>query len=394
MQPCSAPHSRIMRSSRHTAPASLHVSASHAHAGRQDNWGGSDDPVRPRVSGLRAAPAQQRTSQSRAQRHGGQSSQAPNATSGSQVSRVSGPERILLLQGLNPLNMFGCGIDFLLRLNPVLLEPYAEQYAMLAEPAALKIGIHIRVGDNQLVRRLNNVSDMHIVTTAAHQHFWHDWRHAGRRSGMRLRPISQTSRPGSTVRIRSRPSAGGHQIRLGLASQWHPRHTHSMAGLPAEADMCMCVCVQVVRWFLATDSLALRHQAKAAYGDKLVTELHPRLGHTRAEHTRAAALEKVENRNTSDMWVPCFMLQHDGGHQLQAAATQSAVPKLSSAPTVLCKPCRIMEFQSAAVEMWLLSLTDYQVRRVLARFSRQIALRLLIGHVDSMLGEALGRRLM
>ena len=60
----------------------------------------------------------------------------------------------------------------------------------------------------------------------------------------------------------------------------------------------------MVRWFLATDSLALRQQAKAAHGDKLVTELHPRLGHTRAEFTRAAKEDHVKGRNGTDMWVP------------------------------------------------------------------------------------------
>ena len=59
-----------------------------------------------------------------------------------------------LLQGLHPYNMFACGIDFLLRINRAALQPYAKQYAMLTEPKALTIGIHIRVGDNQLVRRL------------------------------------------------------------------------------------------------------------------------------------------------------------------------------------------------------------------------------------------------
>jgi hypothetical protein len=48
--------------------------------------------------------------------------------------------------------MFACGVDFLLRLKPEALLPLAQQYAQLADPAPLKIGIHIRVGDQQLVR--------------------------------------------------------------------------------------------------------------------------------------------------------------------------------------------------------------------------------------------------
>jgi hypothetical protein len=56
------------------------------------------------------------------------------------------------LQGLHPSNMFACAVDFLLRMKPTAVAPLGEQYARLADPAPLKIGIHIRVGDQQLVR--------------------------------------------------------------------------------------------------------------------------------------------------------------------------------------------------------------------------------------------------
>jgi hypothetical protein len=56
------------------------------------------------------------------------------------------------LQGLHPSNMFACGVDFLLRLKPVALAPHAEQFQELVDPAILRIGLHIRVGDQQLVR--------------------------------------------------------------------------------------------------------------------------------------------------------------------------------------------------------------------------------------------------
>ena len=55
------------------------------------------------------------------------------------------------LQGLHPGNMFACGVDFLLRLKPAALAPHMEQFEALRDPAPLKIGIHIRVGDRQLV---------------------------------------------------------------------------------------------------------------------------------------------------------------------------------------------------------------------------------------------------
>lgn len=55
-------------------------------------------------------------------------------------------------QGLHPSNMFACGMDFLLRLKPEALAHLTEQYQLVADPAPLKIGIHIRVGDQQLVR--------------------------------------------------------------------------------------------------------------------------------------------------------------------------------------------------------------------------------------------------
>ena len=48
--------------------------------------------------------------------------------------------------------MFACAVDFLLRVKPTAVASLGEQYARLADPAPLKIGIHIRVGDQQLVR--------------------------------------------------------------------------------------------------------------------------------------------------------------------------------------------------------------------------------------------------
>lgn len=56
------------------------------------------------------------------------------------------------LQGLHPSNMFACAVDFLLRVKPTAMAALGGQYARLADPAPLKIGIHIRVGDQQLVR--------------------------------------------------------------------------------------------------------------------------------------------------------------------------------------------------------------------------------------------------
>ena len=58
---------------------------------------------------------------------------------------------VSILQGLHPSNMFACGVDFLLRLKPEALAPHAEQFQALLDPGTLKIGIHIRVGDQQLV---------------------------------------------------------------------------------------------------------------------------------------------------------------------------------------------------------------------------------------------------
>ena len=48
--------------------------------------------------------------------------------------------------------MFACAVDFLLRVKPTAMAPLAGQYTRLSDPAPLKIGIHIRVGDQQLVR--------------------------------------------------------------------------------------------------------------------------------------------------------------------------------------------------------------------------------------------------
>ena len=50
---------------------------------------------------------------------------------------------------------------------------------------------------------------------------------------------------------------------------------------------------QAVSWFLATDSLALRRQARAVHGGKLVTSLELPLAHTRQGHTHAAKVAGV-----------------------------------------------------------------------------------------------------
>ncbi len=60
-------------------------------------------------------------------------------------------------------------MDFLLRLRSEALAPFAEQCAALANPAPLKIGIHIRVSDRQLVRKENihthDIETRHPQTT-------------------------------------------------------------------------------------------------------------------------------------------------------------------------------------------------------------------------------------
>jgi hypothetical protein len=43
---------------------------------------------------------------------------------------------------------------------------------------------------------------------------------------------------------------------------------------------------QDVRWYLATDSLALRRRAREAYGRKVVTAVDAPVAHTRAAHAR------------------------------------------------------------------------------------------------------------
>ena len=54
-----------------------------------------------------------------------------------------------------------------------------------------------------------------------------------------------------------------------------------------------------MRWFLATDSLALRQQARAAHGGKLVTSLELPLAHTRQGHTHAAKVAGVAKADPS-----------------------------------------------------------------------------------------------
>ncbi len=53
--------------------------------------------------------------------------------------------------GVNPATAFACGVDFLLRIRPEALAPFAEELRALSDPKTLKIGIQIRVGDATLV---------------------------------------------------------------------------------------------------------------------------------------------------------------------------------------------------------------------------------------------------
>ena len=86
---------------------------------------------------------------------------------------------------------------------------------------------------------------------------------------------------------------------------------------------------QEVRWFLATDSLALRRQACDAYGDKLVTAINAPVAHTRAAHARmdnrkmASAQRKAQRRGLHTFqdledddrllsWNNCICLLYDG----------------------------------------------------------------------------------
>lgn len=70
---------------------------------------------------------------------------------------------------------------------------------------------------------------------------------------------------------------------------------------------------QEVRWYLLTDSVKLRRQAKERYGDKLVTKTDANVAHTRKNRGK---------RERADV---------------------------------------VRSFQTAAAEMFMLGLTDYQI---------------------------------
>lgn len=61
-----------------------------------------------------------------------------------------------------------------------------------------------------------------------------------------------------------------------------------------------------MRWYLATDSLALRRRAREAYGSKVVTAVDAAVAHTRAAHARvdsrklAWAQRRVQRRGLRD----------------------------------------------------------------------------------------------
>lgn len=143
---------------------------------------------------------------------------------------------------------------------------------------------------------------------------------------------------------------------------------------------------QVVRWFLATDSLALRQQAKVAYGDKLVTALQLPLAHTRAEQTKAARQAGAAKRGEQERWDACLrrarLRCQDGTREVRRAygrwwmhmegrevqiQLRAAVQYMNGCIVA----CRKLAFQAAGAEMWLMSLTDYQVRNHHRRENKQ-----------------------
>ena len=95
---------------------------------------------------------------------------------------------------------------------------------------------------------------------------------------------------------------------------------------------------QAVSWFLATDSLALRQQARAVHGGKLVTSLELPLAHTRQGHTHVA---KVAGVGVAKADPSTRRAAHQMSHLSLTAVTasqQMTAHQQLEAPLGLCQP--------------------------------------------------------
>lgn len=156
--------------------------------------------------------------------------------------------------GLQPEHAMKCALEFLFDIRPEVQQMFAAQLEVLRDPAALKVGIQIRTGDSVLLGRYTGHADM--------------------------------------IRSYGAFFDCADQI-AGFARQPHQ---------------------QQVVWFLITDSVELRRQAAARFGERLLTNMEIPVGHVVLKgRFRPPDLDAARDRflaAAGEMWLFTFTDYH------------------------------------------------------------------------------------
>lgn len=144
--------------------------------------------------------------------------------------------------GVNPSTAFACAMDYLFRVRPETLKPYAAELAALSNPDTLKIGIQIRVGDKVFTTGEDD------ATVAFYAAFF------------------------------------DCATQLEASRRRYPEHR--------------------VVWYLISDSVRLRRLAAEAFGPKLLTSLGTTVKHTRKKRdTDPAEVQRAFRAAVAEVWL-------------------------------------------------------------------------------------------
>jgi hypothetical protein len=147
--------------------------------------------------------------------------------------------------GLTAENAFGCVLNFLMAPKPSIFAPFAPQLNLMTNHSILRIGIQIRGGDKLLMS-----NGIHTVNIDDYMSFF----------------------------------VCAHQI-------------EAWARYPG----------QEVVWFLMTDSMAIRQEAKKKFGDKLTVAINAVIEHTSKEDNVCKVNCTVSDRGFSDAAAEWWM---------------------------------------------------------------------------------------
>jgi hypothetical protein len=167
--------------------------------------------------------------------------------------------------GLNPDNAFGCILNFLMAPKPQIFAPFYPQLMTMSNMSILRIGIQIRAGDQLLMSNGNHTVNIHDYMT-----FF--------RCAQQIESFAQ-----------------------------HPG--------------------QQSIWYLMTDSLALRQEAKKKFGNKLLVAMNATVEHTSKEDNVCKENCTVSDRGFQDAaaewwmfgWSDYFVISKYSGYGRSAA---------------------------------------------------------------------------